>query len=240
VLRLEGRLLVPVEAIAVLGEQRQRQLLPQPHATEVAHLELVRRDEQRVPVVSGQQAAWCPTRQIEVVPRTLGLEPLQREVHRLPVDEREVLWPEHTRGLRGHIPPAARLATRRHRLDLRIPVDEDRVLHKLFGHLAEDGLGSVSLELDALPQLDGAQLRLTQAAHHGQHDLDALLVGRQPLGLEILAELPHVVGPHTEDVQRLELVQPVRRLHPCHASTALEPVPVPLETHPAAEELDDL
>ena len=77
----------------------------------------------------------------------------------------------------------------------------------------------------------------------GQQELDTVIVGGQPLFVEEVPELRHVVGMDAEDAERLEHTDVSRLLDAFGESglaAALEAQVVALEPNAAPEELDDL
>src|SRR5258708_7000763 len=111
-------------------------------------------------------------------------------------------------------------AFRCHGLNLRIPVEYHLIFLEIIGRGLVCGVGgrqrwnwpqstkcvptSGTDTVDYWLETDSLQRVLTQFPADRQHHLERLLVGRETLLLQILAELCHVVGPNTEDVKRLE------------------------------------
>src|SRR5581483_9819585 len=123
-----------------------------------------------------------------------------------------------------------------HRLQLRIPVEDDGILFQVNRWLPiKNRFLPIFLEVDAFPEADALQI-----LDHRKHELDAILVRRQALVFEVLLELAHVVRADAEDVERLQGLDVLGRGLPLEPPAALEREVLALEANTAPEELNDL
>ena len=154
-------------------------------------------------------------------------------------------------------PPAT--PQRLHRLDLRIPVEDDLVLLQVRSGLVlrrvwlrqrRDGPelaeGVAELRAHAIDRVFKAndlELLRAKILDDRQHEFDAVIVGRQPFLFEEVAELRHIVRADAEDRKRFQHADVLRAFHiirQLRFAAALEAQAIALETDAATEELDDL
>ena len=198
-------------------------------------------------------------RQVQVVPAALGLEALQLEVESVEIEEGDmprVRWVWF--GAASASPPTS--AARLHCLDLRIPIEHDLVLLQVrvcsiavagpawpasapAPSLRKASPNSVLTPLIVFLRRIVLSFCVPRFLITGSRNSIAVVVGRQALLFQEVAELRHVVGVDAEDaecLQHADVLGPLDVLRELRLAAALEAQVVALEPHAASEELDDL
>ncbi len=155
-----------------------------------------------IPAIVSKESLYPVHTQVQVVPGSLALKHLEIEIQLLDIKERQVVRGEPSFVRCGCI--ERRLAPHAgESLNLWIPVHNKAAFLKVFVRRAERGLRALLLEIDAFLETDCLQRFLAKILDHWQDKFYAVLIGRKPLILQILFELPHIIGVNSEHIQRL-------------------------------------